>query len=79
MLRQKKIESFQTDSHKEIAVDFINILAHALEMGLSKTEWEHMRMGEYMDLFDAYKPIHNSRVQKFIYPLPEEKVSMRDL
>ncbi len=60
-------------------VDFINILAHALEMGLSKTEWEHMRMGEYIDLFDAYKPIHNMRIQKYIYPLPEEKVSMRDL
>ena len=60
-------------------VDFVNILAHALEMGLSKTEWEHMRMGEYTDLFDAYKPIHNMRIQKYIYPLPEEKVSMRDL
>ena len=36
-------------------------------------------MGEYIDLFDAYKPIHNMRVQSYIYPLPEEKVSMRDL
>jgi hypothetical protein len=48
-------------------------------MGLSKTEWEHMRMGEYMDLFDSYRPIHNMKVQKYIYPLPEERVSMRDL
>lgn len=50
-----------------------------MEMGLTRTEWEHMRMGEYDDLFDAYKSIHNARVQKFLYPLPEERVSMRDL
>ena len=62
-----------------MTVDFISILAHALEMGLTKTEWERMRMGEYADLHDAYKPIHNMRIQKYIYPLPEEKVSMRDL
>ena len=79
MFRQKKSESFQTDSHKDVQVDFASILAHALEMGLSKTDWEHMRMGEYADLFDAYKPIHNSRIQKFLYPLPEKKVSVRDL
>lgn len=60
-------------------IDFFGLLAHALEMGLTKTEWEHMRMGEYTDLFDSYRPIHNMRVQKYIYPLPEEKVSMRDL
>ena len=79
MLRQKKIEGFQTDSHKDAEIDFVAILAHALEMGLSKTEWEHMRMGEYVDLFEAYKPIHNSKMQKFLYPLPEKQVSMRDL
>ena len=62
-----------------MTVDFVSILAHALEMGLSKTEWEQMRMGEFNDLFDAYKPIHNMRMQNYIYPLPEERVSMRDL
>ena len=55
------------------------MLAHALEIGLTKTDWEQMRMGEYVDLFDAYRPIHNLRVQKYIYPVAEEKVSMRDL
>ena len=79
MLRPKKTEGFHSDSHKEVTVDFIGLLAHALEMGLNKTEWEQMRMGEYCDLFDAYKTIHNMRVQKHIYSLPEERVSMRDL
>lgn len=36
-------------------------------------------MGEYMDLFDDYKLIHNARMNKSLYPLPEERVSMRDL
>ena len=36
-------------------------------------------MGEFLDLFDAYKHIHNAKMQKFLYPLPEERVSMRDL
>ena len=48
-------------------------------MGLSKADWERMRMGEFLDLFDAYKQIHNAKMQKFLYPLPEERVSMRDL
>jgi len=57
----------------------MGFLAHALEMGLSKADWERMRMGEYTDLFDAFKPIHNARIQKLLYPLPEARVSMRDL
>lgn len=54
-------------------------MAHALEMGLTKSEFEHLRMGEFLDMFDAFKLIHNARINKNLYPLPEEKVSMRDL
>ena len=79
MFRQKKSEGFQPESHKDEAIDFSGILAHALDMGLSKAEWEHMRMGEYMDLFDSYKAVYNARMQKHLYQLPEERVSMRDL
>ena len=60
-------------------MNLTGLLAHALEMGLSKVDWERMRMGEFLDLFDEYKLIHNANVNKFLYPLPEERVSLRDL
>ena len=60
-------------------IDFWGLLAHGLEMGLSMEEFGSMRMGEYSDTFETYKLIHNSMVNKTIYPLPEKQVSMRDL
>lgn len=51
-------------------------------MGLTKAETEHLYMGEYMDLFDAYKEIHNMTMKKMLYVLPDrldEPVSMRDM
>lgn len=51
-------------------------------MGLRKDEIEHMRLGEYQDLFDAYKEIHNMEMQKMLYVLPDRMdraVSMRDM
>ena len=79
MLRQKKTEGFQSSTHKDLSVDFWELMAHALEMGLTKSEFEHMRMGEFLDLFDSFKPIHNAHINKNLYPLPEKQVSMRDL
>ncbi|EOS49331.1 hypothetical protein C809_01927 [Lachnospiraceae bacterium MD335] len=51
-------------------------------MGLTKQETECLYMGEYMDLFDAYKEIHNMEVKKMLYVLPDrmdEPVSMLDM
>ena len=51
-------------------------------MGLTKAETELLYMGEYMDLFDAYKEIHNMTMKKMLYVLPDrldEPVSMRDM
>lgn len=48
-------------------------------MGLTKTEIEHMRIGEYVDMFGQYKLIHNMRVEGLKYKLPEKRVSMLDL
>ena len=51
-------------------------------MGLTKAETEFLYMGEYMDLFDAYKEIHNMTMKKMLYVLPDrldEPVSMRDM
>lgn len=51
-------------------------------MGLTKTETENLYIGEYMDLFDAYKEIHNMEMKKMLYVLPDrldEPVSMRDM
>jgi hypothetical protein len=50
-------------------------------MGLTKGEVEHMTIGGYMDLFDAYKEIHNME-KKFLYTIPDRldrPTSMRDL
>lgn len=51
-------------------------------MGLTKRETECLYMGEYMDLFDAYKEIHNMEVKKMLYILPnrlDEPVSMLEM
>ena len=51
-------------------------------MGLRKEEIEHMRIGEYQDLFDAYKEIHNTEMKRMLYVLPDRldrPVSMRDM
>jgi hypothetical protein len=51
-------------------------------MGLTKAEVEHMTIGNYMDLFDAYKEIHNMEAKKMLYVIPDRMdrtTSMRDL
>lgn len=51
-------------------------------MGLTKNETEHLYIGEYMDLFDAYKEIYNMEAKKMLYVLPnrlDEPVSMLDM
>lgn len=51
-------------------------------MGLTKRETEQLYMGEYMDLFDAYKEIHNMEVRKMLYVIPDrtdEPVSMLNM
>lgn len=51
-------------------------------MGLTKEDTEHLYIGEYMDLFDAYKEIHNMTVRKMLYVIPDrldKPVSMLDL
>lgn len=63
-------------------IDFWRITAQGLHMGLTKQEIEHLYMGEYMDLFDAYKEIHNMEVRKMLYVIPDrtdEPVSMLNM
>lgn len=51
-------------------------------MGLSRQEIGQMRPGDYMDLFDAYKEIHNIEMKRLLYELPDRldhPVSMLDL
>lgn len=51
-------------------------------MGLTQDETGHLYIGEYMDLFDAYKEIHNMTVKKMLYVIPDRldrPVSMLDL
>lgn len=51
-------------------------------MGLTKPETERMTIGEYMDLFDSYKEIHNMDMKRMLYILPDrldKTVSMSDL
>lgn len=51
-------------------------------MGLTRAETEHLYIGEYLDLFDAYKEIHNMTVKKLLYKIPDrldKPVSMRDM
>lgn len=51
-------------------------------MGLTKDETGHLYIGEYLDLFDAYKEIHNMTVKKMLYKIPDRMdrpVSMRDM
>lgn len=54
-------------------------MVNGLAMGFVKKEIEAMRMGEYIDLFNAYKAVHNMRVEGMKYKLPEKRVSMLDL
>ncbi len=57
-------------------------MAQGLHMGLTKYETEHLYIGEYMDLFDAYKEIYNMEAKKMLYILPDrldEPVSMIDM
>lgn len=57
-------------------------MAQGMHMGLTKRETEHLYIGEYMDLFDAYKEIHNMMVKKMLYVIPDRldsPVSMLDL
>lgn len=51
-------------------------------MGMNRHEIGQMRPGDYMDLFDAYKEIHNMEVKRMLYVLPDRldhPVSMLDL
>lgn len=51
-------------------------------MGLAKNELLHLYLGEYMDLFDAYKEIHNMEAKRMLYVIPDrldKPVSMLDL
>lgn len=51
-------------------------------MGLTRAETEHLYIGEYMDLFDAYAEIHNMTVKKMLYVIPDRldnPVSMLDM
>lgn len=53
-----------------------------MHMGLTRTETERLYMGEYMDLFDAYKEIHNMEMKKMLYVIPDrldKPVSMLDM
>ena len=48
-------------------------------MGFTFREVCKMRLGEFSDYFETYKPIFNMRSQGATYKMPEERVSMRDL
>lgn len=51
-------------------------------MGLNRREIGLMRLGDYMDLFDAYKEIYNMEVKRMLYVIPDrldKPVSMLDL
>lgn len=57
-------------------------MAQGMHMGLTRTETERLYMGEYMDLFDAYKEIHNMEMKKMLYVIPDrldKPVSMLDM
>lgn len=57
-------------------------MAQGMHMGLAKQETERLYMGEYMDLFDAYKEIHNMEMKKMLYVIPDrldKPVSMLDM
>ena len=81
MFQQKKKDEFEgypTKSETD-EIDFDGIIVNALSMGLNKSEIEHTRMGQYVDMFNHYKVIHNMRVEGMKYKLPEKRVSMLDL
>jgi len=48
-------------------------------MGLSMTESEHLRMGQYVDMFSSYKQVFNMKAEGMKYKLAEKKTSMLDL
>ncbi len=57
-------------------------MAQGMHMGLTRTETERLYMGEYMDLFDAYKEIHNMEMKEMLYVIPDrldKPVSMLDM
>lgn len=51
-------------------------------MGLSLTELKSLTLGQYLDIFDAYKEIYNMEINRITYIIPEklnQRTSMRDL
>ncbi len=70
------------DENASDKMDFWRIIAQGMHMGLTRAETEHLYIGEYMDLFDSYKEIHNMTIKKLLYKIPDRldrPVSMRDM
>ena len=51
-------------------------------MGLTLTESKSQTVGEFEDLFDSYKEIHNMEIERKLYVIPDRLdrvTSMADL
>lgn len=78
--KKKDLEEYEPpQKSNEDTIDFRGIIVNGLQMGLSRSEVEHLRFGEYVDMFDHYKVIFNMRADGMKYKLPEKRVSMLDL
>ena len=81
-LTKKRVIRQEVKNNEDERIDFWRIIAQSLHMGLSKVDTGQMRIGEYMDVYDAYKEIHNMEMKKMLYVIPDrldKPVSMRDL
>lgn len=80
MLPQKKKDEFEGYSNeKSEEIDFLAILVNGMQMGLTKTEVEQLRIGQYLEMFNRYKAIFNMRADGMKYKFPEKRTSMLDL
>lgn len=82
MLSSKKRVDLQRNEvagNPDEPIDFWRVITNAIYMGLTKWEIEHMRLGEYYEIFDVYKELYNMQIEKKVYILPEKRVSMMDL
>ena len=84
MFPQKKIyspEEYNTTPKEkgDGKIDFSGVIINGMQMGFTFKEVCKMRLGEFSDYFEVYKPIFNMRSQGATYKMPEERVSMRDL
>ena len=84
MLSKKKIynpEEYDTGPQEDGdgIIDFSGIIVNGLQMGFTYIEIRHMRLGEFSDYFETYKPVFNMRTTGATYKIPEKRVSMLSL